>query len=230
MLERRLEGAKERAQIIAGGGAPGVPKKVAEAAEKAIPGAVETLNRLDNGIAGIIKNPSAIGMRGAMVDGLGGLLQQAEGAFNAHGAFSGKAGLDVAGVREVRSLLQNTVGSLIPTITGDKSERYSDKDRKIAEDAFNALQSASSPEQAMISLNIIRDITLRGLIKDIKLSGPTGKAMLDAMGVTEEQLSQNRFGELMGRDGEYEFSRVWFQDGDIWAEKSDGTMGRLKWR
>lgn len=228
--DNRAAAAKERAQIISGGsGAPGVPKKVAEAAEKSIPGAVETLKRLDNGIAGIIQNPGAIGMRGTLVDGLGGLVQQAEAAFNARGAFTGKQGMDVEGVREVRALLQNTVGSLIPTITGDKSERYSDKDRKIAEDAFNALQGTSSPQQAMISLSIIRDITMRGLIKDLKLSGPSGKAMLDAMGITADQLEQKRFAQLVGKDGEYEYSRVWFQDGDIWAEKPDGTMGRLKW-
>lgn len=229
LQDARLAAAKERAEIIAtGGGAPGVPKKVADKATERISPALDVVQRLDEGIQGIVDQPSAVGPKGFFIDHMGGMIRLLEEATGVKGAVSKPLGVDE--IRRVRSVLENTVGPLIPTITGDTSGRYSNSDRAVADQAFNALKVSTSPEDALISLSVIRDITMRGLLRDINISGPQGQAMLKAMNITPEQLEQKRFAALVGKDGEYEYKRIWYDNGQLWAEKTDGTKGRLKWK
>jgi hypothetical protein len=192
-----------------------------EEAQKEIPKLVEGLTRVDEASAALVKNPDSAGIRGMVVESLGGLLQQAEDMFGVRGAATSQ--MNVQGVTEARLKARNTLGPLIKEITGDTSGRYSNKDMQFAQEASKIDSTTASTEQVLAAFRIIRDIQARQLLKARKLGGPGAEAMLGALGVDPAKM-----GEVIGPDGDAPYEDLRFIDGGVYLKMKDGSVKR--WR
>lgn len=103
------------------------------------------------------ENPGATGIRGAVVEKIGGLLGQIT---------DGNLDLGAAKNQELRTQLRSLIGANIRAVTGDASGRYSDQDQKLASAAMQATELTAAPGQIRAALETLRDVQRRGIASE----------------------------------------------------------------
>lgn len=172
------------------------PKEVGAAREK-ISGLQVDMARLEDTLKAFQETPEAGGILGTIIETGGGLLAQIP-----------LIGEDIAGllpgdaekVKEARTKARITVASMLETITKEESGRFTDTERRIANEALGALDVTASPPQIetalKTALSIMQDTMNRQVDKLLlaskaDLSAPEGRTeffdVLIKNGFTEEQ-------------------------------------------
>lgn len=103
----------------------------------------------------------------------------------------------VAEVAQVRTQLQSLIGRFIPTVTGDTSGRYSDRDMQRAEIALPAQDPKATTDEIMAAIETLRGIEQRAIIRSrLEIENPNDLANIrNPEGVeryTKELLDLNR--------------------------------------
>lgn len=143
------------------GGTPLTPPqqgKLAQEIDENIRQANERLSELNNTLSSLEEaGPKAAGISGALISGVGGLLQQAANFFGSDGKW-----LPTAEVQAVRSELAALFGRYIPTVTAEEGGRYTEGDVARAALALPLVQSpTASYGQVVSALETMRDIEIR---------------------------------------------------------------------
>lgn len=157
----------------------------------------DRLEQMERALDGVRQNPNAVGVAGALIENLGGLVAQLPGGTQALGG----AGVDVGAVQQTRSDIIRTVSQSLEQITGEESGRYTDTERRIAERALASLDATSSFEQVQATLQQTIEIERRAAARlidtqfvraeEIDLASEAGQdrlfQVLVANGYTEDQ-------------------------------------------
>lgn len=110
------------------------------------------------------ETPEAGGVLGAVLESAGGLLEQipvfGEGLAD---ALPG----DQEAVTAARTQARITVSSLLSTITGEESGRFTDTERRLANEALKALEATSSPTQIQSALKTSVEIMQRSQLREV---------------------------------------------------------------
>ena len=162
-----------------------------------------TLEEIENTRRAFAENPEAAGISGLAIDKLGGVIQQIP--------FVGEpvleaTGVDPAAVTKARTQAIQLVGRTLQTITGDESGRYSDAERRIADEALKTLSPTASKQQVQAALETANRVELDRLTREadrlrlgakIKANELLTVEGLDRMG---DVLQQNGLTEQQARD------------------------------
>ena len=133
----------------------GITKKVKSELQKSTITRNKTLGLLKEAISAYEKNPQAAGIFGSVAETMSGLAGQVPGSLG-----KGIANyLDEGGeITDTRTLGSMITGKLIPTITGDTSGRYSDRDIEWAKKTSKARDPFASSDQVVTALKRIQSI------------------------------------------------------------------------
>lgn len=123
----------------------------------------ENLSELDNALGELEGvGPRAVGVSGAFISNVGGLIDQAANLFGADGSW-----LDTPDVQTVRSNLGSLFGRYIPTITAEEGGRYTEGDVARAAVAAPLVESPlASYGQVVTALETLRDIETRAFVRE----------------------------------------------------------------
>lgn len=185
--------------------AQGIPSTVAAQSVKALP---ETANRLDailrarNSATSV---PNALGFQGALIDNIGGIIQQAERAIGAPGAL-GSERMGVNEVSQARDTFNLLFGKMLPTITGDASGRYSNFDVQLAQKMSRFKSSFSSVEQSIGFLTLLRDMEIRAMRRQLSMAGPGGRAIYETFSPDIKDAMESP--AVIGPDGEAPYDDI----------------------
>lgn len=140
----------------------------------------ERLSELSNALNSLERTPEATGIRGIVTERLGGVAEQLGDMVGVDGDWLG-----TADVQTTRTTLASLLGRYIPTVTGDESGRYSDRDMQRAEAALPATRATASYNQVRSALLTLGDIERRargralmrldGLGPEIDITYPEGR-------------------------------------------------------
>lgn len=185
--------------------AQNIPATVASQAVKGLP---ETANRLDAIIRAresATNVPGALGLQGALIDNIGGIIQQAERMIGAPGAL-GSERMGVNQVSQARDTFNILFGKMLPTITGDSSGRYSNFDVQLAQKMSRFKSSLSSVEQSIGFLTLLRDMEIRAMRRQLSLAGPGGRAIYETF--SPEIKSAMQSPAVVAPDGEAPYDDI----------------------
>lgn len=116
----------------------------------------ERLSELSSSLRSLEQTPEATGIRGVVIERLGGVAEQIGDMVGVDGDWLG-----TAEVQQTRTQLASLLGRYIPTVTGDESGRYSDRDMQRAEAALPATRVTASYSQVRSALLTLGDIERR---------------------------------------------------------------------
>lgn len=132
----------------------GVTAENVEEARGALDDVNTTLDQIQNLTQAIKDNPEATGLTGGAVETVGGLLQQ----FAIGRAALDAVGVDPAKATDVRTRARTLTASLLETITGEESGRFTDTERRIAERALRTLEVTASVEQIEAAMGTVQEL------------------------------------------------------------------------
>lgn len=116
----------------------------------------ERLSELSSSLRSLEETPEATGLRGIVIERVGGVAEQIGDMVGVEGDWIG-----TAEVQQTRTQLASLLGRYIPTVTGDESNRYSDRDMQRAEAALPATRTTASYNQVRSALLTLGDIERR---------------------------------------------------------------------
>lgn len=153
------------------GGVSAVSKKELEATKETIQSLNADIEELDDTLTAFEENPAAGGISGAVIENVGGLIQQipliGEKAVQA-------AGIDPAAVKVTRNKARATASRLLTAITKEEG-RFTDSERQIATEVLSALTPTASGEQIVAALQSAADMVKRSesreLVRFLQASG-----------------------------------------------------------
>jgi hypothetical protein len=161
------------------------------------------IEELDKALSGVLATPEATGVRGVVIEKLGGLLGQLP--------VVGPEATNMLGtpeVQAVRTRLQSILGRFIGAITGDTSGRYSNKDLQLAQTAAQATNPTASYEQVVSALKTLREIEAGALERNRSALGgaapqTSGIPIPDALKDTPDgsEIRNNSTGKVYVRRG-----------------------------
>jgi hypothetical protein len=125
-----------------------------------------TIDLIDTVVSGIEKNPQAVGF-------VGNTKELASGFTGQFGTYGSEIAMMIESDDEieVRSGINMLTGVLIPRVLNDNSGRYSKDDMDRVEAINRGLKNITSPRQAIISLQTVRDIIKKGQNSSNKMLG-----------------------------------------------------------
>lgn len=135
----------------------GVTPAMRKETEKYVNDALKNVGEVNTALMQLSENPGATGIRGAVVEKIGGLLGQIT---------DGNLDLGAAKNQELRTQLRSLIGANIRAVTGDASGRYSDQDQKLASAAMQATELTAAPGQIRAALETLRDVQRRGIASE----------------------------------------------------------------
>lgn len=185
--------------------ASNIPAVVGQQAIKAIPEAGSRLDAIIRARNTARDVPNALGLHGAIIDSIGGILQQAERAIGAPGSM-GTERMKVNEVSQARDSFNLLFSKMLPTITGDSSGRYSNFDVQLAQRMSRFRSSLSSVEQSVGFLTLVRDMEIRALRRQLSLAGPGGRAIYDTFSPEIKQAMESP--DVVGPDGEAPYDDI----------------------
>jgi hypothetical protein len=138
------------------------------------------LEEISAALDALAATPNATGVRGVLIENLGGFV----GQLPLLGPEIAKS-WGTAEVQGVRTQLQSIIGRFVGTITGDESGRYSDKDMQMAAAAAPAMLPRASYEQVEKALKTLYDIESRSLARNKGALGATPGSAAPSVGAAE---------------------------------------------
>lgn len=114
------------------------------------------LSELSNALRSLRETPEAAGISGQVIENIGGYAQQITDLAGIDGDW-----LPTAEVQRVRTELASLLGQYIPTITGDDSGRYSDRDMDRARAALPATNARAGFPVVESALLTLQDVEQR---------------------------------------------------------------------
>lgn len=185
-------GASVQAATIGGLGVTGeTPKSVGEVRDR-LRSTTASMEELKTTLAAFEKTPQAGGILGRMIEKGGGLLQQFDEVLGTD--LSGTVGIDMKAVTEARTQARVTTSQMLTTITKEES-RFTDEERKRAEQALQTLELTASPQQIKTALSTAIAIMERSEVRDLDRLRLAAKADLS----TDEGIDQ--FGAVLLDNG-----------------------------
>jgi hypothetical protein len=128
------------------------------------------LAELDNAMK-VLERPEAewgTGLKGYLSEKVGGVASQVLGTDRAGVV----AGPKLEDVQEVRTTLQGMLGRMIPSITNDESNRYTEGDMQRVQAAVRATDPKATMGEIKSALKVLRDVEERAHIRErVRLNG-----------------------------------------------------------
>lgn len=153
-----------------------------------------SMEELDATMEQFEANPEAGGITGTIIEKAGGVLQQIPG---------GSAVLDMAGikpeeVKAVRSQMRSTVSRMLSTITAEEGGRYTDTERRIAQEALGVLDETASDQQIRSAMQQAVNIQRRSLVRQVDRLRGQAEISVDDLRTPD---GINRMDEILRKNG-----------------------------
>ena len=146
------------------------------------------LGNFSNLLQDVEKFSKATGLRGVGIEVIGGVLGQINPALE-DGFVQTLGGMSTEDAANLRNRLQLAVVSLIPEYTGEESNRISDRERVLAENASRLKSITASPRQIRTALLNVLELKFAGRMRN--LIALTGRPQYDLFAKDKEERNSN---------------------------------------
>lgn len=138
-------------------------KKEDEQLRGAIKSGAAAGKTIQNVLDEFIATPEAGGITGTITEGVGGVAQQ----LGLGGVAEALAGASIGEITAVRTQARLAVSQLLSTVTGETSGRFTDTERKIAQEILRSLDINASPDQIKSALSTFQKINDTTMLREV---------------------------------------------------------------